>query len=93
MPVLLEVAQALPGALIGAAVRGAGAFAGRGPVAANTVVTNVPGQSSDPRSKHYGDLLPLWGKDEYFPLVYSRKRVEQETEQILWLHPEAQKTR
>jgi WS/DGAT/MGAT family acyltransferase len=43
MPVLLEVAQALPGALIGAAVRGAGAFAGRGPVAANTVVTNVPG--------------------------------------------------
>lgn len=58
-----------------------------------SVVTNVPGQSSDPRSKHYGDLLPLWGKDEYFPLVYSRKRVEQETEQVLWLHPEARKSR
>jgi hypothetical protein len=43
MPVLLEIAEALPGALIGAAVRGAGAFGGRGPVAANTVVTNVPG--------------------------------------------------
>ncbi len=43
MQVLLGVAQALPGALIGAAVRGAGAFGGRGPVQANTVVTNVPG--------------------------------------------------
>ena len=43
MPVLLDVAQALPGALIGASVRGALRFNGRGPVAANTIVTNVPG--------------------------------------------------
>ena len=43
MEVLLGVAQTLPGALIGAAVRGAGAIGGRGPVPANTVVTNVPG--------------------------------------------------
>jgi WS/DGAT/MGAT family acyltransferase len=43
MPVLLDVAQALPGALIGAAVRGAGALGGRGQVPANTIVTNVPG--------------------------------------------------
>mgnify|MGYP005840155637 CR=1 FL=1 len=53
----------------------------------NSVVTNVPGQSADPRSPHYGDLLPLWGRDEYFPLVYSRRRVEQETASILWLRP------
>ena len=33
----------MPGALIGAATRGAGAFGGRAPVSANTVVTNVPG--------------------------------------------------
>ena len=52
-----------------------------------SVVTNVPGQSADPRSKHYGDLLSLWAKDDYFPLVYSRQRVEQETEQVLWLRP------
>ena len=56
-----------------------------------SVVTNVPGQSADPRSKHYGDLLPLWAKDEYFPLVYSRDRVEQETEQVLWLSPASSK--
>jgi penicillin amidase len=52
-----------------------------------SIVTNVPGQSSDPRSSHYGDLLTLWGKDEYFPLVYSRARVEQETERVTWLLP------
>ncbi len=54
-----------------------------------SLVTNVPGQSSDPRSSHYRDLLTLWGNDEYFPLVYSRKRVEEETESTLWLRPGA----
>ena len=54
-----------------------------------SLVTNVPGQSSDPRSPHYRDLLPLWGNDQYFPLVYSRQRVEQETESTLWLQPAA----
>ncbi len=43
MPVLLEIAQLVPGALIGAAVRGMTAFGDRAPVMANTVVTNVPG--------------------------------------------------
>jgi penicillin amidase len=52
-----------------------------------SVVTNVPGQSADPRSPHYSDLLSLWGKDEYFPLVYTRARVEAETEQVLCLRP------
>jgi penicillin amidase len=54
-----------------------------------SVVTNVPGQSADPRSKHYSDLLPLWANDKYFPLVYSRASVEKETEQVLWLQPAA----
>jgi penicillin amidase len=53
----------------------------------NSWVTNVPGQSADPRSKHYADLLKLWGNDEYFPLVYTRSRVERETEAVLWLLP------
>ncbi len=52
-----------------------------------SLATNVPGQSSDPRSPHYKDLLPLWGNDQYFPMVYSRARVEQETESVLWLRP------
>lgn len=43
IPVLLGVAEALPGALIGAAVRGVSLLGSRAPVPANTVVTNVPG--------------------------------------------------
>ena len=53
----------------------------------NSWVTNVPGQSADPRSKHYSDLLPLWANDEYFPLVFTRSRVERETEKVTWLTP------
>ena len=40
-----------------------------------SVVTNVPGQSGQPESPFYGNLLPLWARGEYFPLVYSRERV------------------
>ena len=52
-----------------------------------SIVTNVPGQSADPRSPHYADLLALWADDKYFPLVYSRARVEAETERVTWLMP------
>ncbi|MCC6317044.1 MAG: penicillin acylase family protein [Gemmatimonadaceae bacterium] len=55
----------------------------------NSFATNVPGQSADPRSPHYRDLLALWAEDAYFPLVYSRARVEAETEQVMWLRPVA----
>lgn len=53
----------------------------------NSWVTNVPGQSADPRSKHYSDLLPLWANEEYFPLVFTRSRVERETEKVTWFIP------
>src|SRR4029077_857563 len=35
-----------------------------------SVATSVPGQSGQPASPHYGDLLPLWAKGEYFPLLF-----------------------
>ena len=53
----------------------------------NSVAINVPGQSAQPESPHYADLLPLWGNGQYFPLVYSRKRVEAETRHVLVLEP------
>jgi penicillin amidase len=53
----------------------------------NSVAINVPGQSAQPESPHYADLLTLWGRGEYFPLVYSRARVEKETKHILILGP------
>jgi penicillin amidase len=52
-----------------------------------SVVTNVPGQSGQPESPFYGNLLPLWDRGEYFPLVYSRDRVKREQAHSLTLRP------
>jgi penicillin amidase len=51
------------------------------------LATSVPGQSGQPGSPHYGDLLPLWERGEYFPLVFSRARVEREARHRLLLRP------
>ena len=53
----------------------------------NSVAINVPGQSAQPESPHYADLLKPWANGEYFPLVFSRKRVEAETSHVLVLEP------
>jgi len=53
----------------------------------NSVAINVPGQSAQPESPHYADLLKPWANGEYFPLLYSRKRVEAETKHVLLLEP------
>lgn len=42
----------------------------------NSRAINAPGQSGDPASAHYRDLAPLWLKGEYFPLLYSRAKIE-----------------
>ena len=49
--------------------------------------TSAPGQSGQPASPHYADLLPLWEKGEYFPLAFSRKKVEEVTQHRLILKP------
>jgi penicillin amidase len=48
---------------------------------------NVPGQSGDPRSPHYGDLFDGWSKDTPFPLLYSRPAIEKATELKIVLTP------
>ncbi|MBR0682613.1 penicillin acylase family protein [Roseomonas eburnea] len=48
---------------------------------------NAPGQSGDPASPHYRDLFPLWAKDEYVPLLYSRTAVEGAVERRIRLLP------
>lgn len=53
----------------------------------NSVAINVPGQSGQPGSRHYADLLPLWADGKYFPLLFSRKKIEQHTTQKLILEP------
>ena len=49
--------------------------------------TNVPGQSGDPRSRFYDNLLENWARDEQFPLLYSRKAVEAHTAFTITLRP------
>ncbi len=53
----------------------------------HSVAINTPGQSAQPSSPHYADLLPLWNTGGYFPLVYSQKAVEQATVNRLLLTP------
>jgi penicillin amidase len=41
-----------------------------------SIATNTPGQSGQPGSRFYGNLLPLWAGDQYFPLAFSKQAVE-----------------
>jgi penicillin amidase len=53
----------------------------------NSVAVNVPGQSGQPGSPHYDDLLPLWRTGKYFQLAYSRKAVDAVTTDVLEMKP------
>jgi penicillin amidase len=52
-----------------------------------SVGINVPGQSGQPGSKHYDDLLPLWIEGKYFPLSFSKSAVDAVTTDVLNLAP------
>src|SRR4029079_2487117 len=41
-----------------------------------SVWINMPGQSGDPRSPHYSDLVPIWARGDYVPMSYTRNAVE-----------------
>lgn len=52
-----------------------------------SVTTNTPGESGDPESKHYRDLLNDWVAGRYHPLPFSRKAVEAAMEERMVLEP------
>ena len=52
-----------------------------------TVGANTPGQSGDPDSPFYENLFGLWANDRYFPVFYSRERVESVAAERLMLTP------
>jgi penicillin amidase len=54
----------------------------------NSRIINHPGQSGDPDSLHYRDLASMWRNGQYFPLLYTRTAVEQETEYAIELVPQ-----
>ena len=41
-----------------------------------TMGTNAPGQSGDPASQFYNNLFDSWAKDEFFPVYFSRQKIE-----------------
>ncbi|MBT8219178.1 MAG: penicillin acylase family protein, partial [Bacteroidia bacterium] len=54
----------------------------------SSVAMNAPGQAGDPREPHYQDLFEMWGNDKYFPLFYTREKVEAATTERIRLRPE-----
>ncbi|KPK75210.1 MAG: hypothetical protein AMJ79_12185 [Phycisphaerae bacterium SM23_30] len=55
----------------------------------HSVGTNNPGQSGDPDNDHYADLFEIWAQGDYFPLLYSRTRIELSAEKIIVLKPKS----
>jgi penicillin amidase len=53
-----------------------------------SVATSVPGQSGQPGSPHYADLLTLWAEGRYFPLLFTRAAIERSSGQRLVLQPD-----
>jgi penicillin amidase len=50
---------------------------------------STPGNSAQPLSPHYGDLASdYWGDGKYFPLMFSRQKIEENTKNRLVLQPE-----
>jgi penicillin G amidase len=58
----------------------------------NSVGINTPGQSGDPDSPHYRNPFELWAQGKYFPISYSRKKVESVIESVTRLAPSASST-
>jgi len=52
-----------------------------------SVATNSPGQSGDPESSFYKNLFIPWGRDEYFPLYFSKHKIDSTAVEILTLIP------
>jgi penicillin amidase len=53
----------------------------------SSVGTNTPGQSGDPDSRHYRDLFEPWDNGRYFPVFFSRQKIESVAEARIHLVP------
>ncbi|MGH9354649.1 MAG: penicillin acylase family protein, partial [Terriglobia bacterium] len=53
----------------------------------NSLTVNVPGESGQPGSPHYADLIGLWDQVRYFPILFSRAAVVRNTQNRLALEP------
>ena len=54
-----------------------------------TVGTNAPGQAGDPSSEDYEDLFEIWATNQFFPVFYSREKIESVADEVRLLMPGA----
>ncbi len=54
----------------------------------HSLFTNSPGQSGDPDDPMYDNLFDTWAKDKFFPMFYSRDKVESVKSKVINLIPE-----
>lgn len=54
------------------------------------MATNGPGQSGNPDSPFYRNLFEPWAKDQYFPIYYSKEKIEKASVSKLILNPGAE---
>ena len=52
-----------------------------------SIGTNAPGQSGDPQSPFYKNLYKSWAENTYFPLYFSKEKIQEVTYKITRLHP------
>ncbi|HEY0071560.1 MAG TPA: penicillin acylase family protein, partial [Chloroflexia bacterium] len=53
----------------------------------NSLAVFATGQSGQPGSKHFSDMMPLWIRGEYNPLLYSQEEINAQKEGVLTLQP------
>jgi penicillin amidase len=53
----------------------------------NSQWMHTTGESGQPLSKHYTDMIPLWRAVQYAPMPFDRAAVEQAKEGVLVLEP------
>jgi len=58
----------------------------------NSIGLNNPGQSGNPDNPEYRNLFELWARGRYFPVAYSRPKVESVTQTVMQLTPAATST-
>lgn len=51
----------------------------------NAVGMNNPGQSGDPDSPFYDNLFEMWAQDKFFPVYYSRDKVDSVASEVILL--------
>ncbi len=47
---------------------------------------NSPGQSGDPDSYYYDNLFELWAKDKFFPVFFSRDKIESVARDVIFMN-------